>query len=75
MTQIAGAPHGSVSPNDPPFAAMLRGALIPMICTAPVIVLVSLLTRQARGGLAALLGAVIAVAFFAGGLYAMKKLT
>ncbi|HEY5249028.1 MAG TPA: hypothetical protein VIJ15_11345, partial [Dermatophilaceae bacterium] len=40
-----------------------------------VIVLVFLVTRQLRGGLAALLGVVVAVVFFAGGLYAMKKLT
>jgi len=75
MGHIATQPQASGPANEPPFGAMLRGALVPMLCTAPVIVLVSLLTRQARGGLAALLGAVIAVAFFAGGLYAMKKLT
>jgi len=58
-----------------PFAAMLRGALIPMVCGAPVIVLVFWVTRQTRGGLAALLGVSIAVVFFAGGLYVMKRVT
>jgi len=59
----------------PPFAAMLRAAVIPMVCTAPVIVLVFWITRQTRGGLAALLGVCIAVAFFASGLYVMKRVT
>jgi ATP synthase protein I len=54
---------------------MLRGAVIPMVCTAPVIVLVFWITRQTRGGLAALLGVSVAVAFFAGGLYVMNRVT
>jgi len=54
---------------------MLRGAVIPTACTAPVVVLVSWITRQTRGGLAALLGVSIAVVFFAGGLYVMKRVT
>ena len=62
-------------PQAPPFAAMLRAAVIPMICTAPVIVLAFWFTRQARGGLAALLGVFVAVAFFASGLYVMKRVT
>lgn len=61
--------------NGPPFDAMLRGALIPIGCSVPVIVLAFFLTRAARGGLAALLGVGIAVAFFGGGLLALKKLT
>ena len=67
--QISGPAPGS------PFAAMLRGAVIPMFCTAPVIVLVFWITRQTRGGLAALLGVSIAVVFFASGLYVMKRVT
>ena len=59
----------------PPFAALLRAAVVPMVCTAPVIVLVFWVARQARGGLAALLGVSIAVAFFASGLYVMKRVT
>lgn len=58
-----------------PFAAMLRGAVIPTVCTAPVIVLAFWATRHTRGGLAALLGVSIAVAFFASGLYVMKRVT
>ena len=59
----------------PPFAAMLRAAVIPMVCTAPVIVLGFWVTRQTRGGLAAILGVSVAVAFFASGLYVMKRVT
>lgn len=59
----------------PPFAAMLRAAVIPMACAAPVIVLGFWITGQTRGGLAAMLGVSIAVAFFASGLYVMKRVT
>lgn len=64
-----------IQPQAPPFAAMLHGALIPMACSAPVIVLVFWITRQTRGGLAALLGVSIAVAFFTSGLYVMARVT
>lgn len=70
MTQTHTAEPTSVLP----FAAMLRAAVIPMAAAAPVIVLLCWVTRQARGGLAALLGVLVAVLFFAGGLYAMKRL-
>ena len=59
----------------PPFEAMLRATVIPMVCAGPVIVLVFWVTGQTRGGLSALLGVTIAVAFFAGGLYVMKRVT
>ena len=59
----------------PPFEAMLRATVIPMVCAGPVIVLVFWVTGQTRGGLAALLGVTIAVAFFASGLYVMKRVT
>jgi ATP synthase protein I len=65
--------HVSGPAQPLPFAAMLHGALIPMVCSAPVIVLVFWITRQTRGGLAALLGVSIAVVFFAGGLHVMKR--
>jgi len=68
-----GSGHGSG--HVPPFAAMLRAAVIPMVCTAPLIVLVFWITGQTRGGLAALLGVSIAVVFFASGLYVMKRVT
>lgn len=58
-----------------PFAAMLRGAMIPMACTTPVIVVGFWVTRHTRGGLAALLGVCVAVVFFASGLYVMKRVT
>jgi ATP synthase protein I len=67
------APQASGPAYGPPFAAMLRGALIATVATAPVIVLAFWITSHARGGLAALLGVVIAVVFFAGGLYVMKR--
>src|SRR5450759_2924498 len=58
-----------------PFTAMLRATVTPMIATVPVIVAVFWITRQSRGGLAALLGVFIAVVFFASGLYVMKRVT
>lgn len=61
--------------DAPPFAAMLRAAVIPMAFTTPVIVLAFWVTRQTRGGLAALLGVSIAVVFFVSGLYVMKRVT
>jgi ATP synthase protein I len=71
MTQ----PQASGPAQSAPFAAMLRAAVIPMAAVAPVIVLVFWITRQARGGLAALLGVSVAVFFFASGLYVMKRVT
>lgn len=70
MTQTQTAGPTSVLP----FAAMLRAAVIPVAVVTPVIVLVCWIIGQARGGLAALLGALVAVLFFASGLYAMKRL-
>lgn len=46
-----------------------------MAGSAPVIVLVFWVTREARGALAALLGVCVALAFFASGLYVMKRVT
>jgi ATP synthase protein I len=61
--------------HSPPFAVMLRGAVIPMALTAPVIVFGFWIARQTRGGLSALLGVCVAVIFFASGLYVMKRVT
>lgn len=58
-----------------PFAAMLRGALVPTLVAAPVIVIALWVARSARGGLAALLAVVVTIAFFAGGLLVMKRVT
>jgi ATP synthase protein I len=68
-------PQASVPAHGSPFAEMLRGAVIPTVCTAPAIVVAFWVTRQTRGGLAALLGVSIAVVFFASGLYVMKWVT
>ena len=54
---------------------MLRGAAIPTICVAPVIVLTFWIMRETRGGLASLLGVFITVVFFAGGLYVLRWVT
>ena len=61
--------------HSSPFAAMLRGAVIPIALTAPVIVSGFWIARQTRGGLSALLGVCVAVVFFASGLYVMKRVT
>ncbi|MEO8518666.1 MAG: hypothetical protein ABI438_05755 [Dermatophilaceae bacterium] len=73
--QIAGRSQGSLRSSGSPFAAMLRGTVIPMAFAAPVIVLGFWVARQTRGGLSALLGVCVAVAFFASGLYVMKRVT
>ncbi len=77
MTQPQPQPRSQalLPAHGPPFAAMLRGAVIPTVCTTPVIVLVFWITRQTRGALAALLGVSIALVFFAGGLYVMKQVS
>jgi len=59
----------------PPFAAMLRATVLPMIISVPVILAVFWITAGTRGGLAALLGVSIAVAFFAGGQYVMGRVS
>jgi len=59
----------------PPFAAMLRATVAPVVASVPVIVAVFWVTRQSRGGLAALLGVSVAVVFFATGLYVMGRVT
>lgn len=58
-----------------PFAAMLRGALVPSLVAAPLVVLALWVARGSRGGLAALLAVVVTIAFFAGGLAVMKRVT
>jgi ATP synthase protein I len=58
-----------------PFAAMLKGALVPSLVVAPLAVLVLWVARGSRGGVAALLAVVVTVAFFAGGLWVMKRVT
>jgi ATP synthase protein I len=52
----------------------MRGAnVLPVVAAVPVIVLVFWVTRQTAGGLAALLGALIAVAFFTSGFYVVSR--
>jgi ATP synthase protein I len=74
MTQPQAPGPPPVSPA-PPFAAMLGATVTPILVTAPLIVLAFWVTRQTAGGLAALLGVLIAIAFFAGGLYVMGRVT
>ena len=71
MTQA----HTPEPASVPPFAAMLRATVLPMLATVPVVVAVFWITRGSGGGLAALLGVVIAVVFFASGLYVMGRVT
>jgi ATP synthase protein I len=54
---------------------MLRATVTPVVSSVPVIVAVFWVTRQSRGGLAALLGASIAVLFFVTGLSVMGRVT
>ena len=58
-----------------PFAAMLRGALVPSLVAAPIVVIALWVARGSRGWLAALLAVVVTIAFFAGGLAVMKRVT
>lgn len=58
-----------------PFAAMLRGALVPSLVAAPLVVIALWAAGGSRGGLAALLAVVVTIAFFAGGLAVMKRVT
>jgi len=71
MTQV----HDAGPAPVPPFAAMLRATVLPMVATTPVIVAVFWVTRGTSGGLAAMLGVAIAVVFFASGLYVMGRVT
>lgn len=66
--------HTTTQPPAP-FAAMLRGALVPTLAAVPVVVLVLWLVRGTRGGLAALLAVAVTVVFFAAGLYVMQRVT
>jgi ATP synthase protein I len=67
-------PQAPVPAQAPPFAAMLRGAVVPTVCTAPVIVLGFWATRHTSGGLAALLGVCVALAFLATGLLVVSRM-
>ena len=71
MTQV----HDAGPAQVPPFAAMLRATVLPMVATTPVVVAVFWITRGTSGGLAAMLGVAIAVVFFASGLYVMGRVT
>jgi ATP synthase protein I len=71
MTQA----HEPGPASVPPFAAMLDATVLPMVATTPVVVAAFWITRGTSGGLAALLGVVIAVVFFASGLYVMGRVT
>lgn len=61
-------------PARDPFAVMLRGAFLPTLAVGPVAVVVGALLGGGRGALGALLGFAIAIAFFAPGLFVMRKL-
>jgi len=73
QAEQATSPQPSGMTQAPPFAAMLRATVLPMVATAPLVVAAFWIAKGTRGGLAAMLGVVIAVAFFAGGLYVMGR--
>jgi ATP synthase protein I len=67
----------SVTPqrtNRDPFAAMLRGAFLPTLAVGPVAVVVAAIVGGGKSALGAFLGFAVAIAFFALGLYVMRKL-
>lgn len=68
MTQHS-APTGSY-----PFSATLRGSLVPAVIAGVATALVLALVRGLDGGVSALVGVAIAIAFFASGLLLMDKL-
>jgi ATP synthase protein I len=57
-----------------PFAAMLRGAFLPTVVVGPVAVVVAAVVGGGRSALGAFLGFTVAIAFFALGLYVMRRL-
>jgi ATP synthase protein I len=57
-----------------PFAAMLRGAFLPTLLVGPVAVVVAAIVGGGESALGAFLGFAVAIAFFALGLYVMRKL-
>ncbi|HEV7172119.1 hypothetical protein [Pedococcus sp.] len=61
-------------PDRDPFAVMLRGAFLPTLVVGPVAVVVGALVGGGRAALGALLGFLVAIAFFALGLFVMRKL-
>ena len=69
-SQPSAAPVTNVSP----FAAMLRSSSVPSLAIGLVCTFVAFFLRGLAGGLSALFGAVITVAFFASGLWVLSKL-
>jgi ATP synthase protein I len=67
---MSATPHA----HRDPFAAMLRGAFLPTLVVGPVAVVIGAVVGGGRAALGALLGFVIAMAFFALGLVVMRKL-
>lgn len=72
---LAPRPRRAVAVSDRPFAAMLRAGLISTVIALPVIVIVFWVARGTDGGLAAAIGALVAIAFFAAGLLVMQRIT
>lgn len=57
-----------------PFSATLRGSLVPAVVAGVLAAVVLGFARGANGGVSALVGVAIAIAFFASGLLLMDKL-
>lgn len=64
----------SVTPRTVAFSVLLRGALPPTVVAGLLTSVVILLASGSRAGVGALVGAAIAVAFFASGLLAVSRL-
>lgn len=61
-------------PDRDPFAVMLRGAFLPTLAVGPIALVIAALVAGGQAALGALLGFLIAIAFFALGLFVMRKL-
>ena len=57
-----------------PFAAMLRTAFLPTLAVGPVAVVVAAVLGGGKAALGAAIGFVVAIAFFALGLWVMQRL-
>jgi ATP synthase protein I len=67
--------HQPAPAPQAPFAAMLRGALVPTLVASVLVVLALWVFRGTDAALAALLAVAVTVGFFAAGLYVMKRVT
>lgn len=70
---MTATPQTATAPRRVAFAVLLRGALPPTVVVGMVAALVVGLVAGPRAGVSGLLGAIIAVAFFASGLLVVSR--